>query len=386
MLVRKRGTICLFEAHMQTLLLLGLHGTTRTQVYQNEVEGFKVLQDALNGPLSDNYAEYSQDVLVKNVTALLQTRSGKERLEASGRSRKPHLPQIHLHGQSALAHIMTVELPVELLRDIFELAARNYAAANLAGCVRLLLVCRAAYTWVLPIQYKTLCIDERSQDSVFSLAANKPPDFFAPVQHLMLLWAIPPPKLQKNFLASFQHVDSVATHGRGLHFLSQAGAFSPSRLFIVTMLDPDMWSQHARALRSVTHLRVMFRVDWAANVSALPRLSHICFDTSPNDNIYDMTFTSLKANVEAMLQLPRCVRVLIRLNVWSISAWDAFVSALKTLGDERVHVFRTKRIERNKNENSDAWSTWMRSYERGIRAGVDPWNSGHAVYVPASRQ
>lgn len=268
---------------------------------------------------------------------------------------------------------MLAELPIELVRDILELAARSCIPNQLAQSARLMLVCRAAYTWILPIQYETLWIDERSQAAIFDLVEEKPPTFFAMVQHLMLLWALPHGGIQDKFLASFQHVASVTTHGRGLRFLLRAPALSPTRLFLISAPGFDVWSSHAPALRRVTHLRIMFDVEWPELAIAMPSLSHVCLDRDANKHIHDAAFVQLKSTVQAILRLPHCARVLVRFSVLTTAVWSAMVAALRALGDARVYVYRTTRAD----------LPWMRAQARELQAGIDSWTDvGHAAHGP----
>ncbi|KZW00590.1 hypothetical protein EXIGLDRAFT_721355 [Exidia glandulosa HHB12029] len=276
---------------------------------------------------------------------------------------------------------MANTLPVELVRDILELSARNAAAQDLPWVAQLALICRGVYEWIYPVLYETVGIDERTQDAFFALVEQKPASFFGVVRHLMLLWAIPPGVLQQRFLDAFHHVQRFTAHMRGLRFMTRAAGFRPTRLVLTSSsTEPVNDALHSiTVLQYVTHLHVredhgFYSVHWDEISTLMPLLSHIRIDA---DASWRDSTTVLRTQVTSILQLPSCRRVVVRYSVHSLSLWKELVAALQSLGDARIYVYRPTRAER---QLRDSPAGWLAHFVAEARAGVDPWIIGRPVY------
>ncbi|KZW04379.1 hypothetical protein EXIGLDRAFT_758672 [Exidia glandulosa HHB12029] len=296
---------------------------------------------------------------------------------------------------------MTVELPVELVREIVELVARDWQFGDLAWVASLSLVCRAVQCWVHPILYHTVVIDQAQHAIFFDLIANKPSSFFSPMRHLTLLGSSSFPAMDLGRLLSCinaRPVDVLTLDTMGLDTLCQAQAtarstqasFRPRGLFMLSHVSGKQWAQHAYALQHLTHLRLIEGTDWIAACESLPALSHICIETSSHWHGGPTGLDDFAWTMRRVLQFPKCVRVVVRFDISRLGIvetkqelWDGMRNALGALRDERMYLYSVREDERIAYERPRR--EWLRVCARESRAGVDPWNCGGRVYSIGDR-
>lgn len=289
---------------------------------------------------------------------------------------------------------MTVELPVELVREIVELVARGAQADDLAWVASLSLVCRAVHTWVHAILYHTVVIDQPQHAIFFDLIANKPSSFFAPMRHLVLLGSSSFPAMDLEQLLrciNARPVDVLTLDTVGLDALSVSqphseSRFQPRGLFMLSYVSGKRWAQHAHALQHLTHLRLIEGTDWVAACECLLALSHICIETSSHWHGGPTGLDDFSWTMRRVLQFPKCARVVVRFDIFRLSGvqtaqevWDGMYEALGGLRDERLYLYRVRKDERIAYERPRR--EWLRVCARESRAGVDPWNCGERVYT-----
>ncbi|KAF7337686.1 hypothetical protein MSAN_02242100 [Mycena sanguinolenta] len=181
-------------------------------------------------------------------------------------------------------------LPLELQREIFEIAVISSQSQDAALKLNLSLVAHRVHFWVDRVFYEVVTISgQKSADGFLKLVDLKPPGFFADVVKTLLLFdpagKVPSPFPAARILSVCGRVQSLAWWSGEMTplALSSAGQFPLRRLSthienlanIIALPAPSGW------LSAITHLTLIlgvFRGSRAPELKILkhlPRLTHV---------------------------------------------------------------------------------------------------------------
>lgn len=191
---------------------------------------------------------------------------------------------------------MTTPLPLELLQDIFELAA----CSDVSAACRLSLVCRTSNRWTEPLLYRTVILESsRALKAFLNAISNKPAGFVpARVKHLGIFTPGPLTAIQ-TVLQLCAGVTSLACavplpHTLQLPRTSENALVTREQHLLgrqdwdASVLDP-----------SVTHLRVHltksdFTPERLAQLQRLSSLTHIAIICRQSPDAFNEIFPVLQ--------------------------------------------------------------------------------------------
>ncbi|KAJ7176971.1 hypothetical protein C8R46DRAFT_1346886 [Mycena filopes] len=241
--------------------------------------------------------------------------------------------------------------PPELEREIFEITATVYRTS----IPRLILVAHRVLTWIEPLLYTVVAVDERSTKLTHSLL-HKPPHFHNAVRHLSL----PAYSRMKEGLEVLALcpgiVNFAATTGLNGAVLEILDKLQIQRLAcsLHDLFDPSPIDLTHRAFSSLTHLE-LFAFDenefddvleLLPELPALPALTHLCLDSDIERD-------------DLLAVLARCPRLHLLLVTWSEEDCDYDRICFHDVYDVRFVI----------GKHGDYWREW----EAGARGFPDNW-------------
>ncbi|VDB95272.1 unnamed protein product [Peniophora sp. CBMAI 1063] len=206
-------------------------------------------------------------------------------------------------------------LPVELVRDILELAAEG----DLATSTTLTRVNRAVKSWIEPALYETVVLESASALSSFSAVLEQRPRLAAHVKHLGLIAPGPIPTVHR-ILHACARVPSLACGFSLPSYATQFAGEPPLALaareqhLLMSACRDGRWDS-ALASPYTTHLRLHIDAEsWdvlsPARLAAWPALTHFAVVLSPctpipsaPDDIPDALLSFLRVLDELPLQV-----------------------------------------------------------------------------------
>ncbi|KZV90984.1 hypothetical protein EXIGLDRAFT_837457 [Exidia glandulosa HHB12029] len=289
---------------------------------------------------------------------------------------------------------MLVELPVELVRQIIELAARDAHVDDLAWlATSLALVCRAVHGWILPILYHTVLLNG-AEETMIALESFEPAPFMAHVKCLMLVDTTNfkhGRQLHPEALASFSNVQTFAVDLISLRRLAQVKDFCPTRLIYwpdPRATDVPTAVESEQVFRQLTHIRCRVRPWYTiARARFAPSITHVFLDLTVNSYL---GFLSEVGSIRlSLLTCPRCERVTVRLypppqdSMIDQTLLRDIISALRSLRDPRIYLFDDPTEPLTSMALSADAKGMFKACAREIRSGADVWESGFQLCAGA---
>ncbi|KAJ7149098.1 hypothetical protein C8R46DRAFT_529657 [Mycena filopes] len=246
--------------------------------------------------------------------------------------------------------------PPELEREIFEITATLY----LTSIPRLILVAQRVLTWIEPLLYTVVSVDQKSTKLIHSLL-HKPPHFHNAVRHLSLR----DNSRAKNGLEILALcpgiVNLAGTDGENGAFLAILDKLQIQQLAcsLQDLFDPSPINLTHRAFSALTHLDMWMYGDreneyedilnLLPELPVLPALTHLALDSDiPRDDL--------------LAVLARCPRLHVLLVTWS--------DADSTYETARFpHVYDVRFVI-GTHADGDYWTEW----EAGARGFPDNWS------------
>ncbi|KZV90951.1 hypothetical protein EXIGLDRAFT_837430 [Exidia glandulosa HHB12029] len=288
---------------------------------------------------------------------------------------------------------MLVELPVELVRQIIELTARDALDDDLGWlATSLALVCRDVHRWILPIFYHTVLL-YGAAETMIALDSFKPAPPMAHVKCFMLVaTAKYSRQLHPEALASFSNVQTFAVDLISFRRLAEVKDFRPTRL----IYWPTRWAtvvptvHDDQVFRHLTHFRFSAPPWHATSTIAIrlpPSLTHVFLDVTVT--LYKATRSTVADRFirEYVLTLPRCERVVVRLYPASDSMgrplFDEVIATLRSLRDPRIYLFNDPSKPLTGTPLWENARGMFKACATEMRTGVDVWESGFQLYAQA---
>ncbi|KAI0316025.1 hypothetical protein OF83DRAFT_1061007 [Amylostereum chailletii] len=194
------------------------------------------------------------------------------------------------------------QLPVELVRDVFELAAHTHRPTACA----LSLVCSHSRAWIEPVLYRTVVLESARALRAFSSTLALKPASFDRIHHLGIVAPGPFPSIH-DVLSACAGVSSLACGFSLASYAKQyptsTPAFAAREQHLLGQSCRDGWDD-AFLSAPATHLRIHLGPDnWdelsSARLRPLSHLTHLAVifpvtaHAPPPESIYSMLLTLL---------------------------------------------------------------------------------------------